>query len=324
MILDSRQLKVGFVKNKDPSLCKEINSNLALLGEHTTPRSIDCWNHVYNDLLRPNKLLSSTMKDEDGWNMFHHIVTFSHVPEYIIDFILDINPKVIQTKTDTGDLPFYIALVFKRQQSPTIVLKLLRAFPQAAKQQDSDGFYPLHRLLSCDYYKQSTVVVFRAILHEFPQAATLDNNKYGMYPLHVSCFYAQSETIVQELIKVCPEAVRSKDSYGRYPLFYAYTSNQNEIVIQELITLFPEAAKQKDMYGMYPLHTALKSCKSETIVQELIKIFPEAVQSKDNNGLYPLFYAYTSKQSKVIIQELIEMFPEANEQHEEDESEYYY
>lgn len=277
MSIDRRQSIVGRIKMKDRYLHNEIFSNL-VPGIHTV--SAQTWDTIYNDTLLPNPYISSKMKDEIGRSFLHHACSNHQTPEYVINFLLDNNPNASKARVDNGENEFPLHMSLTYGQSEAVVLKLLQAFPQAAKHKDRCGRYPLHSV--CRYHQFETVV--QELIKIYPEATRLKQNRYSLYPLHVACCNFQSETVVQQLIHEHPEAAKHKCDLGDYPLHIACTFGQSETVVEELIRICPDAVKHRGREGLYPHSLALKysnySQFTDKVVQKLLEAFPEAEMYK--------------------------------------------
>lgn len=236
MSLDKRQLKIGFSKAKDRYLYNEIICNVSKIVDYSYyPVSVQerdavaagIWDNVENDLLRPNKLVSSKMKDATGRNILHHACD-KWAPEYIIDLLVDSNRIAIQTKDDNdGTYPLFLAMQY--EQPETVVLQLLQAFPEASKNKDSNGYYPLH--LACRHDQSETVVFL--LLKEFPEALKHKDDLLGRYPLHEACVSHQSEAVILKLLTLIPKAAQLKDNNGWYPRHLTLTDENFQTVVHE-------------------------------------------------------------------------------------------
>jgi hypothetical protein len=137
--------------------------------------------------------------------------------------------------------------------------------------------------------------------------------------------------IFHELLRCCPDTVRTRDIFGALPLHYAASSNAcwNAGITEELVTLYKEGATIADREGKLPVHSLFAydrcseerlkilleanpagvsaktvnkqtvmhraastiGCSNDNIVEILHKLNPKAVQMKDSYGDLPLHLA---------------------------------
>ena len=268
-------------------------------------------------------------------------------PEYLVETLLANDFAAIRTLSDDSNNPLISSMEY--HQLEPVLLKLLRTFPEAAKQKQHiyiPDWYPLH--MACDIGKYETLVI--ELLKIFPEAAKhMDDQQ--RYPLNLACFGSSQSSlrVIQELITVFPDAVRHKDKYNRFPLCGALSHYGKvikimleeelfpktlqpkygrclawfplnyvslictpDIVALKLLELYPQAAKEKECHGWYPLHFAcLYSHLSEAVAIKLIELFPEAIQQKTNSDEYPLHIACTHNPRLSIIKALVSHYPNA-------------
>uniref|UniRef100_A0A7S3AHF2 Uncharacterized protein n=1 Tax=Haptolina ericina TaxID=156174 RepID=A0A7S3AHF2_9EUKA len=90
------------------------------------------------------------------------------------------------------------------------------------------------------------------MLEKHPERAR-DKDSKGNYPLHVLCLNGRGRvhpppiSVIRELIKSCPEAVKSKWwRHGRLPIHLAVQSFCSDEVLVALLNAYPDSAKLKD------------------------------------------------------------------------------
>jgi len=207
-----------------------------------------------------------------------------------------------------------------------VILELLKAYPEAARENDEYGRLPLHWAV----WNKSNVAVILELLKAYPEAAR-KKDRDGCLPLHVALgkrfsivssdleIFLQKDfktntAVISELLKAYPEAAREKDRDGRLPLHDAAIYNSNAEVISELLKAYPEAAtaaREKDRDGCLPLHDAASYNSNAAVISELLKAYPEAVREKKEDGRLPLHYAAKKNSHAAVILELLKAYPEA-------------
>ena len=132
-----------------------------------------------------------------------------------------------------------------------------------------------------------------------------------MYPLHHACRSNQSESIINILINIYPEASQIRDNYGNYPLQAACLNKSfSESVIKLLIATYPDALRMVDERGLDALYYLLENYFSESFIILLIETFPEAITRRfSSKGRYLLHYACINDISDDVIQTLMEINP---------------
>lgn len=226
---------------------------------------------IYNDLFKPNRLVASKMKNEDGWYILHHVCEKEYSPGLFINILTYDNPKAIQTKTDCGDLPLFLSLRHNHMDHAAFLLLII--FPQGAQQVDEDGLYPLYMALR---YDQSAAVALH-LLDLFPDAAKHRHYEYNdYYPLHLACMDDMYEAVVVKLLEIFPEATQYKSCDGNYPLHYG-VKYLSESVVVKLIEIFPQAIQLKNKADLYPLHCACHSHAHLLVIKLLIVHYPDAL-----------------------------------------------
>jgi ankyrin repeat protein len=211
-------------------------------------------------------------------------------------------PQAVKEKDGYGCYPLHYA--GEKNHSERVVLKLIDEFSHAINEMDDFGSYPLH--YACRFHKSDTVVL--KLIKGYPQAVQVKNYS-GSYPLHYACGGKQSEKVVLKLIDRFPQAARETDNFKNYPLIYACRKkNRSDNVILRLLNEYPYAAKEWEHYcdhSDYPLHLACRINLSERVVLALTNLNLLAVKYENiNSGLNPLSIARLYGQSATTIQVL--------------------
>jgi ankyrin repeat protein len=133
---------------------------------------------------------------------------------------------------------------------------------------------------------------------------------------------------ILQLMKRCPNDIKTKDKDGNYPLHLACWKIKSEKIILHLLNTFPQACTEKNNDGDYPLQVVLKwrqstkasgylslvGCRyglSEVAVIQILKTFPQAATEKAKHGSYPLHMACCCNQAEKLVLQLFKVFPQA-------------
>eukprot|EP00811_Abedinium_folium_P036528 NODE_9228_length_1438_cov_5.930587.p1 GENE.NODE_9228_length_1438_cov_5.930587~~NODE_9228_length_1438_cov_5.930587.p1 ORF type:complete len:427 (+),score=55.06 NODE_9228_length_1438_cov_5.930587:1-1281(+) len=161
---------------------------------------------------------------------------------------------------------------------------LVKAYPNAAKEQDGGRMLPLHRALM---WRASDTVI--EMLFKAHPDAVKEKDGDGMLPLHLALEKA-SDTVIEMLFAPHPDAAKDKGGGGMLPPHRVLKHQASDTVIEMLFKAHPDAVKEKGGDGMLPLHLALKHQASDTVIEMLLTAHPDAVKEKDGHGMLPLHY----------------------------------
>ena len=153
-------------------------------------------------------------------------------------------------------------------------------------------------LIRLDEAPEESKVMFKAKRmapdNDFDSNDNFSSDNIYFYPLHLACHFLHPKTaddeidlatdLVLELIKVFPDAVKTKDHSGRLPIHivcYKGTSRKRmddkgvDTVLLSLVTAYKDGLMKSDYRGGLPLHNACKSGHlSETDIEYLINSCP--------------------------------------------------
>ena len=213
----------------------------------------------------------------------------------------------IVTKGFNGNLrflPLHKACVLQPPQE--VIEVLLRAYGDAAKARDQDGWLPVH--CACFYGASESVV--NALLQGSPKGAQSKDDE-GRLPLHYACLKGASQGVVDVLLGTFPKGAMSKDDEGRLPIHHACSKGAPEGVIDALLKASPKGAQSKDDQGRLPLHHACRKSSSERIIRTLLRVYPRAAQIKDDQDKLPIHYACQNGASPAVVNVLLTTYPES-------------
>ena len=94
---------------------------------------------------------------------------------------------------------------------------------------DLGGRTPGQALFYAIKTKQPVTEIER-LLASIPEAAK-EKDRYGQFPLHYAAEKQASEEVVQALIAAFPEAAQAKDTHGKLPLHWAAGSQASADVV---------------------------------------------------------------------------------------------
>lgn len=108
------------------------------------------------------------------------------------------------------------------------------------------------------------------------------------YPLHYACERRPPVEVVNELIKLCPEAASKRTMPGgALPLHIACTWYAPENVVDALLAADKNSCKTLDELGNLPIHSACFSGTSTSVVESLLKTYPKAILARNSQGSLP-------------------------------------
>jgi Ankyrin repeats (3 copies) len=148
-----------------------------------------------------------------------------------------------------------LGIAIIKEKSDHAILQLIKQYPTYVQEMNNNDEYPLY--LACKYGSSETVVT--QLLTRFPEAASVQGNVRGNFPLHISCYY-QSEEVVLLLLNTFPHAAAVRNNDGHYPLHLACFNSKSEKVVIQLLKEYPQAAAIPNIYDHYPIQLACNCC----------------------------------------------------------------
>lgn len=141
----------------------------------------------------------------------------------------------------------------------TMIGKLAEAYPEAARQADRKGFYPLHLACESGHSWKSVELIHDAFRVAVKQT---ERNRRGWYALHMAASSESSdEELISKLAELHPQAALVADNDGRLPLHLACMANKDwENGLSCLFDANPNSIKCPDKDGMLPLHIVAFRC----------------------------------------------------------------
>jgi hypothetical protein len=214
---------------------------------------------------------------------------------------------------------------------------LLKHAPELANLADKKGRRPIHfsrnlkslkviirddteKLTACDYQNRNIWHYFNAsdcdyfqylIEHTEAQSLLQQADTMGNLPLHFIIHQNDDMSLIQEIIRLYPEAVMTANEHGIIPAMntggnlaklmllleidprcinHTDTSGCNIAHYQpQMLRLHPELAAQADQLGRYPIHT--NALNHSWMLEYFFEHAPLSITLLDNNGRNALHYA---------------------------------
>eukprot|EP00753_Platysulcus_tardus_P008709 PLAT16183.2.p1 GENE.PLAT16183.2~~PLAT16183.2.p1 ORF type:complete len:614 (+),score=210.71 PLAT16183.2:62-1843(+) len=209
--------------------------------------------------------------------------------------------EVLLAKGNTGDTPLHRAVWLRCR--PSVVAAYLAAAPAAATTVGEYGYLPLHCLRS-----GCSTEVAEMLLAAAPEAASA-KSEHGNLAMHTAVQYGAPAAVLQMLIDVNSEALRTHNNIGFMPAHYIGRGLSVEAAAL-VADSYPQALKELSEAGSLPLHRSVCNGASADVVVALVERFPEAVQLPGEHGFYPLHCV--GRQSTFAVAELLlHAYPEA-------------
>jgi ankyrin repeat protein len=148
-----------------------------------------------------------------------------------------------------------------------------------------DGDIPLFVALANPKVTKSAIAAVGAIN---PAAAKVENAK-GRTPFHSAIRSKLHESIVKEVIKIDPKAVKKVTFRGNNNVFHemcqhgAFTG-----ILTGLLHIHPDGAKEQNKKGNLPLHVAAACHLSSKVINAFIQTYPEGCMVKNKAKEIPL------------------------------------
>ena len=115
---------------------------------------------------------------------------------------------------------------------------------------------------------------------------------YKRLPLHCVCIYGGPIDLIEMLIKLYPEGVKTIDPTDlSTPLSLACFANCPVDTIRLILRAYPGAIDIVNVYGQAPLQVAILSKASFDVIETLVEEKPHLVLLKDNDGRQATDYA---------------------------------
>lgn len=276
---------------------------------------------------------AAKIADEDGSLPLHRLVENPRKTDWTqhAAILTEFYPRAVQIPDNAGLLPLHRAARAMHQHEiiidsdeesvdneteRSVIVQLVRSFPQAASQADETGYLPLHYACQngTDWNDDLETLVNAArgaaqvssrgnlplhlaasnpratsgflqkLIQLHPRAATVPDAD-GYLPFHLACKAGKAWDEISVLYEAYPAALQIASP--KLPLFLACCHSLDTGLVQELVQLYPEAARVRDDDGRYPLHIACATGKSWETIEALVHAHALSVSSTDQTGKVP-------------------------------------
>jgi hypothetical protein len=150
---------------------------------------------------------------------------------------------------------------------------------------DRNGDVPLFVALANPKVTKSAIAAIGVVN---PDAAKVQNAK-GRTPFHTAIRSTLHESIVKEVLKIDPKAVKKDTFKGNNNIFHEMCQHETSTVILiGLLHVYPEGAEEPNDKGNLPLHVAAAYHLSSKVINALIQAYPEGCLMKNKAKEIPL------------------------------------
>lgn len=213
-------------------------------------------------------------------------------------------PRAVQIPDRHGKLPLHRATAaithedHEGDEERSVIIQLVRSFPQAASHADETGCLPFHYL------------AMNAKIWDDDVEAVHDSNRNGVQvragllwnarlPIHMAAASSKSqESLIQRLVQLHPRGAAQEERQGKLPLHLACEQGKEwGAGTRSICEAFPDAVRQAEhnARGWLPLHMAAAcSTDSAELIAKLTELYPEAASTPDNEGRFALHLACSS------------------------------
>jgi ankyrin repeat protein len=210
-------------------------------------------------------------------------------------------PRAVQIPDFHGRLPLHRAAAaiahanHGGDQEKSVIIQLVRCFPQAASHADNTGCIPFHyAAMHGDNWDVDMEAIYNA--HAKGIQVRSGPQWHNRLPIHMAASNEKSqESLIHRLIQLNPRCASLVDREGMLPLHLACEQGKAwNNGTQCIYDAYPQAVRQAESNhrGWLPLHMAAV-CPRDTgeLITKLVELYPEAASKPDNEGRFPLHLA---------------------------------
>ena len=265
-----------------------------------------------------------------------HSAATSKAPPEVVEWILDLCPKLTKGRDSWGRTPLWRACnepeidpdVLMMLMNPIdvhvadrsgqtclhaavsnntpieMIATILRAAPDTIRIRDKQGRLPFHACASGGF---ATIERLQFLLDAYPESIkAVDKN--GSLALHLLCKRKAEPDILAFLMEEYPDSVRAMELIsGAYPFHFACAAGLPLEVLNILYQAYPEAATQTDREGNTVLHLICEKRPSVELLDFVVDIHPEAVSIPNKRKNLPLHVAAANRATWPVFERLIEL-----------------
>ncbi len=199
----------------------------------------------------------------------------------IVEFLIHKAPAQLRMKNSDGNS----ALSFAVSRNTDLSMKLATAAPEMLGEANKEGQTPIALAIDAGGHLAESLVQIRPST----LLATVGTGKNKTLTTQAEKILS-SYAVTDIMLKQKPSFASEKLKSGDLPLHFIADQRHPRATIDELIRLYPKAITTKNSRGFYPLHSAAENCNMELVVA-ITKSFPKSVEQIDDEGNLPLHLA---------------------------------
>ncbi len=166
-------------------------------------------------------------------------------------------------------------IAIQSECSKEVILSLLEANTDAAKESDRDGYFPLPLAIHNGLSDDITLPIVKA-----NKEAVTKNCDCGL-PLHMAIHSKCSNNVILAMLAACKEAVKVSNGNGSFPLHLCVEFKLSSEITLAILAESKDATKVKDQFGKLPLYNAIENGLSADIILSLLTANESATKVKD-------------------------------------------
>jgi len=229
----------------------------------------------------------------------------NEIKDELTQLILDAAPEMAKKRARNNDFPLLVAA---RDNRAAIVKQLLCIAPEMARER-TRGKSPLETSASC-CWRGDPSAVQQLLIQAAPDMA---GNSLLMIAIKEG-----SLSLVQHVLRLAPESVRTRTATGDFPLLRALNipaymcMRATPLIVDELLRAAPEMVRECDDNGVFPLLCAAgnHSGGEMALVNKLLDLAPEMARHSSRNGQFPLLVAASFNVRGDFVRCLLRAAPE--------------
>ena len=228
-----------------------------------------------------------------------------------IQYMLELDPKLINAEGDGGKLPIHHAAMHGRTESIELLLKY---DPDAASKEvnNESRRLPLH--LACN--NDENLSSIQALYDAYPEAI-FARDEDGDTPLDDAEKQSVIEFLQAQLVYARQaQDMTTADDDGWLPLHHALKDNASLGSIKLLMRANPAALQVADQNGVYPVHIACEFSLAK-VVKYLVELAGDTLNNVDANKDSSLHYACRGGKCDVVKHLLQANAPSVSERNNE-------